>query len=240
MTPFALQIERFQGPLEALLDMIEARKMSVSQVSLAQVCDAYLAYVEKLPEMPLGETSQFILVASTLLLIKSRSLLPTLELSEDERESVEELERRLTRLKAVRAAARLLRKEWGRAPLYFPRRAPARAPVFSPAEAHTDGIFASARRLLAAIPAEAKVVQAIVAPIVALEEVVSRLKRRLALAVRTHWSDLVKGASKPEAIVHFLAILELVRSGSASATQDALFSEIVIEAETMGMPAYGV
>jgi len=75
---FTVQAASFVGPLETLLNLIEDRKLSVSEVSLAEVTDAYLAYVEKLPELPLGETAQFILVASTLLLIKSRTLLPSL------------------------------------------------------------------------------------------------------------------------------------------------------------------
>src|SRR5438552_15090344 len=120
---FALSTNVFQGPLETLLNMIEERKMSISDVSLSEVTDAYLAYVERLPELPLGETAQFILVASTLLLIKSRALLPNLELSEEERESVEELERRLARYALIRKAARSLRKEWGRAPLSLAYRA---------------------------------------------------------------------------------------------------------------------
>ena len=121
---FTLETEAFAGPLEALLNMIEDRKMSISDVSLSDVTDAYLAYVEKLPEMPLAETAQFILVASTLLLIKSRTLLPSLELSVEERESVEELERRLARYAIIRNAAKALRREWGKAPLVLALRAP--------------------------------------------------------------------------------------------------------------------
>src|SRR5665213_2458332 len=120
---FTLETEQFVGPLESLLNMIEDRKLSVSEISLAEVCDAYLAYVEKLPEMPLGETAQFILVASTLLLIKSRTLLPSLELSTEERESVEELERRLARYALIRNAAKVLRRSWGKDPLVLAQRA---------------------------------------------------------------------------------------------------------------------
>src|SRR5665213_3863895 len=120
---FAIETPAFQGPLETLLNLIEERKMPVSDVSLSQVCDAYLAYVEKLPEMPLGETAQFILVASTLLLIKSRTLLPSLELSTEERESVEELERRLARYALIRNAAKVLRRSWGKDPLVLAQRA---------------------------------------------------------------------------------------------------------------------
>jgi len=99
MERFSVETEAFSGPLEALLNLIEDRKLAISEVSLAEVTDAYLAYVEKLPGLPLGETAQFILVASTLLLIKSRTLLPTLTLSDDERESVQELARRSSRSK---------------------------------------------------------------------------------------------------------------------------------------------
>src|SRR3989344_2983861 len=94
---FTIKAACCEGPLDALLDMIEGRKLSITEVSLAEVCDAYLAHIEKLPSLPLGETAQFILAASTLLLIKSRALLPTMTLSEDERESAEELGRRLQR-----------------------------------------------------------------------------------------------------------------------------------------------
>lgn len=242
MTSFALTNDRFQGPLEALLDLIESRKMSISDVSLAEVCDAYLAYVEQLPEMPLPETSQFILIASTLLLIKSRTLLPALELSQEEKESVEELARRLARLRVFRAAGKGLRGRWGAEALVLPRKAPDRPPLFSPGEASTSGIFAAAKRLLATIPPTAeKLAQATVAPVVALEEVISSLRTRLSRAVRTTWSELTRGAGRHERIVHFLAVLELVRSGSASVTQDKLFGDMLIEADdAASTPRYGV
>lgn len=239
---FTFETQAFQGPLEALLDLIEARKMSVSEVSLSEVCDGYLAYVEKLPELPLGETAQFILVASTLLLIKSRTLLPSLQLSEEERESVEELERRLARYAIIRRAAKILRKEWGTAPLVLAKRAPARPATFSPAETGIAGIKAAALRLINSFPKPQALVEASVKPVLALEDVIKNLHSRLQSAIRTRWSDLTKGASdRHELIVHFLAVLELVRNGSASVTQDKLFSDITIELESVtGAPRYGV
>ena len=241
MVGFALSSEKFQGPLEVLLDLIEARKMLVSDVSLAEVCDSYLAYVEQLPELPLSETSQFILVASTLLLIKSRSLLPTLELSNDERESVEELERRLARLRVVRQATKALRSVWGTAPLALPRKAPERSPLFSPGETTVDTVLLAVRRIIASIPVPERLAEAKVAPVIALSEVIRDLKTRLSRVARARWSDLTHGADRHGRIVNFLALLELVRSGSASATQDKLFGDILIEAESAGeVPRYGV
>jgi len=238
--PFSVRAAHFEGPLEALLDMIESRKLSISEVSLAEVCDAYLAHIEKLPELPLGETSQFILVASTLLLIKSRTLLPTMELSEDERESVQELERRLARLALVRKGARLLKKNWGECPLALPKSAPARPLIFSPGETRRDTILTAIKKMISAIPKPSSLTEASVAPILALEDVIRDVHARLTRAIRARFSELTKSASKHETIVYFLAMLELVRSGSASATQEKLFSDIEIEIENAGVPKYGV
>lgn len=240
MDKFSLLTSNFQGPLEVLLDMIEGRKMSISDISLADVTDAYLAYVEKLPEMPLGETAQFILVASTLLLIKSRALLPSLQLSEDERESVQELEQRLARLRVIRTTAKLLRKEWGRSPLMLAKRAPARVPVFTPSNASVSVILARAKRLLSILPKPEALVQAAVAPVIALEEVILQVKNRLATAFRTKFSELTKSRDRSEVIVYFLAMLELVRSGSASVSQERLYEDITIEIENIAhTPSYG-
>jgi segregation and condensation protein A len=237
---FKVATTNFQGPLEALLDMIEGRKMSISDVSLAEVTDAFLAYVEKLPGLPLGETAQFILVASTLLLIKSRALLPNMELSEDERESVVELERRLARLRLIRQAAKLLRKEWGRAPLVLPRRAPLREPVFTPSDASTATILSAIQRLVSILPKPEAMAQAAVAPVLALEEVILRVKGRLTSAFRAKFSELTKSSNRNEVIVYFLAMLELVRAGSASVSQEKLYEDITIELEHVAAaPQYG-
>lgn len=237
---FTVKAQDFEGPLEILLNMIEERKLSISEVSLANLCDAYLAYIEKLPHLPLGETAQFILIASTLLLIKSRSLLPSLQLSEEERESVEELERRLARLTIVRKAARSLRREWGRAPLSLAQSVPDGPVVFSAGEATGERLLAAAQRLLQMLPKPALMAEAAVAPIRALEEVIVEIRARLSNAIKASFRELTKKASREEAIIYFLAMLELVRAGSASVTQERLFEDITIELESAGVPQYGV
>lgn len=237
---FAVSTAAFEGPLEALLNMIEERKMSVSDISLAEVTDNYLAYVEKLPELPLAETSQFILVASTLLLIKSRALLPTLEFTESERESVEELERRLARYAAYRKAAKFLRASWGKTPLLLPHRAPVRPATFSPGTTSVALIVAAAQKLVHLLPKPEVVAQAVVAPVLALEEVIVQVKNRLSSAFRARFSELTKSRGRHDVIVYFLAMLELVRSGSASVTQEKLFEDITIEIENVTAPRYGI
>src|SRR3989338_4435492 len=93
--PISVKTEVFEGPLDLLLELIEKRKLLISDVSLAQVCDEYIAQINAMHEMPVGETAEFVSLAATLLLIKSHSLLPTLELSPDETGDIKELEYRL-------------------------------------------------------------------------------------------------------------------------------------------------
>jgi segregation and condensation protein A len=237
---FAIEVPGYKGPLETLLDLIEARKLSISEISLSEVADSYLTYVEKLPHLPLSETSQFVLIASTLLVIKSRSLLPTLDLTTDERESVEELERRLAQLKLIRAGAKILRSQWGIHRLAFPRRAPDQVPVFSPSNVSIEKLHRAMLSLINLLPKTENLTETVVSPVLALEDVISNLKKRLANAIRTRWSDLTRGANRHDSIVHFLAILELVRSGSVSAAQDKLFADIFIDSEITGTPSYGI
>lgn len=244
MNAFSVALAPYSGPLNALLNLIEERKLSISEVSLSEVTDSYLAYVEKLPELPLGETAQFILIASTLLLIKSRTLLPSVELSDEESQSIEELEKRLARYAVIRKAARQLRTRWGVAQLFFPRRKPAFSQVAGERVAFIPGMTTllqvqeAARRLVQMLPKPAKLAEASVAPVLALEEVIAHMRTRLASSIRTSWKEMTEKAGKHEMIVHFLAVLELVRSGSISATQDRLFSDILLETEALGAPRY--
>jgi segregation and condensation protein A len=237
---FVLQTEQFEGPLEVLLNLIEERKLSISEVNLANVCDAYLAHIERLPGMPLGETSQFILIASTLLLIKSRSLLPLLSLSEEERESVDELERRLARLALIKKASRLVKNQWGVRPLALSQSVPQRPVIFSPREASVTTIRSAALTILRTLPVAANLAEASVAPIRALEDVIVEVRNRLKRAIRASFRELSRSANREERIIYFLAMLELVRSGGASVTQERLFADITIEWEEAGIPQFGV
>ncbi|HEY4487554.1 MAG TPA: segregation/condensation protein A, partial [Candidatus Paceibacterota bacterium] len=103
-----------------------------------------------------------------------------------------------------------------------------------------DTIFAAARRLLSAMPKATNLAEATVAPVLALEDVIKHVHARLSKAIRARFSELTRSASRHEVIVYFLAMLELVRSGSVSVTQEKLFSDIEIEIENAGVPKYGV
>ena len=92
---FKIKTENFEGPLDLLLSLIEKRKMLINDISLAKVADDFIAHLQNKEQFPIKDTSDFLVIASTLLLIKSKSLLPTLNLTEEEKTDMHDLELKL-------------------------------------------------------------------------------------------------------------------------------------------------
>src|ERR1035437_4870141 len=95
---FKIKTTSFEGPFGLLLTLVEKRKLFINDVSLAAVTEDYLNYMNKLGglnSLPPAEISSFIIVASTLILIKSKSLLPNLNLTLEEEGDIHDLEERL-------------------------------------------------------------------------------------------------------------------------------------------------
>src|SRR3989344_3794745 len=107
---YIMKQEKFEGPMELLLELIEKEKLSISEISLAKVADEYISYVKGLEKIDPEELAEFLVVAAHLMLIKSRSLLPQLKLTEEEEGSIEELEKRLKEYQRLRQLAGELKK----------------------------------------------------------------------------------------------------------------------------------
>ncbi|HEX2141496.1 MAG TPA: segregation/condensation protein A, partial [Candidatus Limnocylindria bacterium] len=108
---FELELDVFSGPLELLLQLIESRQLDVLTVPLAEMADAYVAHLATHP-VPPQQLAEFVAIASQLILLKSRRLLPGEPMplaSDPEAEpDEEELRRRLVEYRALRDVARLL------------------------------------------------------------------------------------------------------------------------------------
>ena len=85
---YEIKVENFEGPLDLLCHLVDKNKMDINQISISEITDQYIEYINKMQELNLDVTSEFILMASTLLFIKSKSLLP--KQVEDEAELTEE------------------------------------------------------------------------------------------------------------------------------------------------------
>src|SRR5919202_5099112 len=115
-----LHLETFDGPLELLLSLIEQRHLPITQVSLAQVADQYLAQIRALPELDRDLLADFLFIAGRLLLLKSRALLLTEEPDPVAEEVATDLAERLATYRVFRAAAEVLRDLETRAERTYP------------------------------------------------------------------------------------------------------------------------
>src|SRR6266849_5970235 len=105
-----LHLDSFDGPLELLLLLIEQRRLPITQVSLAQVADQYLAQVHALPALDADLLADFLVIGGKLLLLKSRALLLTEEPDPEVEEVASDLAERLATYRVFRAAAEVLRE----------------------------------------------------------------------------------------------------------------------------------
>lgn len=230
---FSIKTQEFEGPLDLLIDLIEKRKLLVNDFSIAEVTDDYLAYVASLEHHSLKEATQFIALAATLLLIKSKSLLPVFEMTRDEEDSVDDLEERLRVYQIFRDAGKVLARQFDRAPLYS-RQFASSSEVLFVTDVYTEksALLTSLQHTLARIPQKATQPQVRIKKTVSLDEVIATLRDRMTRQMKMSFSDFV--GKKPErtvTIVSFLAVLEMVRSGQVQAAQDVSFGEIHIHRE---------
>lgn len=110
---YEIDIETFQGPLDVLLGLISKQKVRIEDVSISLITDQYMEHIAKMQEMDIEVTSEFIVMASMLLFIKSKSMLPKPAEDSDEEDPEEELRRRLIEYKMIKEAAFLLQKREG-------------------------------------------------------------------------------------------------------------------------------
>ncbi len=232
----------FTGPLDVLLSLIEKRKLHISDVSLADVTDGYMEYMKSLEDEPFRDIADFVLVAATLMLIKSLSLLPSLQVTPEEESAIHDLEDRLKLYAEVKEQAKLLGERFGE-PTFFPRgEVKNKEVVFAPSrDMSGQGLFAAIMAALHSIPSKVTTPRAIINKVISLEEMVTRLATRVQDSFSMSFKDFTKGnANRVEVIVSFLAMLELVRRGALLASQAEHFGDIELQTGVAHVPRYGV
>ncbi len=232
--PYTIKQEKFEGPLDLLLELIQGEKLAINEISLANVTDKFIGYLRGLQAK--GEADQeilaeFLVVAATLLLIKSRSLLPQFQTNAEEEESIAELEQRLEEYKRFKELAIRIGQMASGGPKSFSREAYAgRLPVFYPPKRFTLTMLVGAfQRVIDALPKIEKLAEEKLKRIISLEEKIAELQAFLRKKVERAFSELVAGArEKVEIIVSFLALLELAKQKLVTIEQKGLFGDIKI------------
>lgn len=237
---FSVRTPVFEGPMELLIDLVEKRKLLINDINLAAVTDEYMQHVASMQERSLPNTAQFISLAATLLLIKSKSLLPVLELTDEEEEKIEDLAERLKLYQIYRNASKTIQSVFGTTRLYASVFVPPTDPLFMTDQyTEADALRDAAHRVLNNLPKNETKPRAAVRKVISLEEMIDSLRQRIEHQLSTKFSDIRReAADKVHVIVGFLAILELVKQGQANVRQTDRYADIDIEKEGSGTPSY--
>lgn len=237
---FSIKTATFEGPLELLLDLVEKRKFLINDISLASVTDEYMAEVRLMQELSLPNTTQFISLAATLLLIKSKSLLPILKLTEDEEGDIGDLEIRLRRYQMYRDIARNLEEIFGKEVTHERQYIAPKNPLFVTDNFTTlDSLQVAMSGVVQNLPKKEIKPKVQVRKVISLEEMIDRLHKRIEDQVKISFKDLLENSSeRAHVIVGFLAVLESVKQGSILVAQAKRFEDIHIEKQHVDAPKY--
>jgi segregation and condensation protein A len=236
---FKIKQESFEGPLDLLLTLIEKRKLFINDISLSKVADDYVAYVREIGNFSIADSANFILIASTLVLIKSKSLLPQLNLTEEEQADVSDLERRLKIYQRMKELSVHIKEKFGEKIIFAPLTRKSE-PVFSPDETMTIvNLVGAMREVLKSLPKKEKLPQLVVKKVISLEETIQNLAKRIQSSFKMSFKDFASNQKeKVNVIVSFLAMLELVKEGIINVTQERHFDDIQMEAGKVDVPHY--
>ena len=242
--PYLVKLEVFEGPFDLLLHLIGRREIDIYDISIAEITDEYLRYMESMRELDLEVATEFLLIAATLLKLKSDSLLPAPEKEGEEASPAELREELLWRLVeyqkfrnvAAELAARLEREE-----RHYYREVDLEEPFQNLVPDILQGLtldrlVEAARQL---VETEREVDVSYIAPIrVNVGDFMDKVRAALAERGRTTFRELTADCSaRIELIATFLALLELYKREEIDIRQAVRFGDIEVYAA--GGEVYG-
>lgn len=215
---FRIRNEAFEGPLDLLLQLIEAEELEITTIALAEVTDQYLSRVKDLKREDLAEISDYLVIAARLLLLKSRALLPEDSVSEEE--DPDDLAAQLLEYKRFKEMALNLEER-----LQAPGRSFSKLPtaITLPEEVVTDGVDIDGLHhafceILDRMPEPTPLKEESLEPAVTIEECIDAIKTALAKGPAAFSAMFTKLQSRVQMIVTFLAILELIKQSLLTVT----------------------
>jgi len=226
------KLEQFEGPLDLLIQMIEQEKLDISELSLATIAEQFVHHIENNPQQINGhELADFLVVATQLLLLKSRLLVPNVDIDDDL--NPQSLETQLKLYRRFVDAAKALQTRIDAKLFLYPRTGQTVLiqPAFRPPEGVKPADMLQAMqavidRLKPIVILPESVMEKTVTLHEKMIQIQDILKQAKGLSFRRVLTD---ARSKTEKIVSFLALLELVKQQEVMAKQTSAFDDIIIE-----------
>lgn len=224
-----IKLEQFSGPLDLLLALIEQEKLNINEIALSKVTEQYFEYLNKLEEHRPEELADFLVIATKLVYMKSKNLLPQLMTDEDDGPSLAE---QLKMYKRYIEASRDVYAMWQENVLGYPRlEPPVKAEGFVlPVNARADDLRQSFVSLLKRLKPVNPLPKVNIDRAISVKQKIDSIFNLLKQHRKINFSTILsESGNKTEVIVSLLAILELVKSGDASIHQLNSFSDLEIQ-----------
>ena len=253
---YSVKIDAFEGPLDLLLHLINRLEIDIYDIPVAQITEQYLMYIKTMKEMKLDLASEFLVMAATLLAIKSKMLLPKQEeeLLEDDHHEFEvdgdpreELVEQLLEYRKFKEAAHGLKQmEEERGLMYT--KPPSDLSVYAqenePEKTELNvtlyDMLAAFQKLLRRKKLQRPLATKIARQEISIEKRMSEIMGELTVIKgRKNFTELFPYPEKEQIVVTFLAILELIKRKEIDVTQEGNFNEIYIEAVVEGETMVG-
>lgn len=254
---FTIKQGRFEGPYYKLLELIESHKLSINEISLASIADEYVAYIkslnldnkinqEKSEDIDnKDDLSQFIVVASTLMLIKAKSLLPAMQYSKEEAVEVANLEHKLSLYKTLISASKSFKDVWSDTKIKLSRdRMKIDEIVFTPGNIKNITLQSVSILTIVKLPHLERLKQVAVAQAIKIEHVIEHIKsyidKHISSNDKLNFKNLIRfihdkfNINKENEntnlykIVGFLAILDMIRNGLLDVEQSEAHGDITL------------
>lgn len=236
MDEILYKLDKFEGPLDLLLTLIKKNKVSIWDIPIVEITDQYLKAIEGIEKSELDNTSEFVVMASQLLYIKSRMLLPKEEKEEEEEDPREELARRLYEYNKFKEASQEMRKnEFSSRYMVFRHEEKIKFPVPHYSRHHELSELADAfnsiyqRRLRKAKPEKRAFSGIVGREKVSVDDMVEKVCKALRKNRKLKFHTLFKEEdSRPEMIATFLAVLEMIKLNRIRADYDEENHDFII------------
>ena len=246
MSEFKVQFEIFEGPLDLLLYLVKKEEVDIYEVNLTKLATEFINYVDLMRQLDLDIAGEFLVMAATLMYIKSRELLPKdlqveTEGEDDGEDPRWELIRQLVEYKKFKDAAAKLQELEHRQEGIFPRLPPKlefeRDQTINKAEASIFDLVNAVTNILKRF-SEKEDLREIFEDKWSVSEKIELLRRRIGESPRLKFSEMFADAtSRTEVVVTFLAMLELIRMKILVALQSEDFGDIELGRGPQAAPA---
>lgn len=227
---FEVSQETFSGPLQLLLELIEKDELPITEVSLAQVTEEYLDYIGK-RDVPPEELVDFLLLASRLLYLKSKAILPKIELEDEEDGG--RLVAQLKMYKEFIAASKNVEAlfKQGVVMHFRPKTKVLIEPRFSPTEQMTKSTLqATMAHLMKKLQPFFSLRETSMRKVVSVQQKIQHIQEFILDRVQSSFHQIIGSeATRVDAVVSFLALLELMKQEIIHASQEELFKDIKIK-----------